>query len=38
MRNYIKQLTHKSRGVVIFDGLGISEGLQDGIGLQELLL
>lgn len=33
-----KYQTHKSRGVIIFDGLGISEGLQDGIGLQELLL
>ena len=36
--HFYKQQTHKSGGVVILDGLGISEGLHDGIGLQELLL
>lgn len=30
--------THKSGWIVIFYGLGISKGLQDGIGLQELFL
>ena len=26
------------RGVVILDGLGVAEGLEDGVGLQQLLL
>lgn len=29
---------YKSRGVVIFDSLGISKSLQDGVSLQQLLL
>ena len=28
--------THKTRGVVVLDGLGVAEGLQDRVGLQEL--
>ena len=28
----------ESRGVVILDGLGVAEGLEDGVGLQQLLL
>ena len=30
--------THESGGVVVLDGLGVAESLQDGVGLQELLL
>lgn len=30
--------THESRGVVVLDGLCVSKSLQDGIGLQQLLL
>ena len=28
----------ESGGVVVLDGLGVPEGLQDGVGLQQLLL
>lgn len=28
--------THEARGVVVLDGLRISKGLEDGIGLQDL--
>lgn len=31
-------MTHKSRGVVVLDGLCVSKSLQDGVSLQELLL
>lgn len=30
--------THKSRGVVVLDGLRVSKSLQDGVSLQQLLL
>lgn len=30
--------TYKSGGVVILDGLGVAESLQDGVGLQQLVL
>lgn len=30
--------SYKSRGVVILDSLCVAEGLQDGVGLQELFL
>lgn len=30
-------LSYKSRGVVIFNGLCVAEGLQDGVGLKQLL-
>ena len=30
--------TYESGGVVILDSLGVSEGLEDGVGLQQLLL
>lgn len=33
-----KSRTHKSGGVVVLDGLGVTEGLQDGVSLQKLLL
>ena len=33
----LRQFTHESGGVVVFDGLGISERLEDGVGLQKLL-
>ena len=36
----VKELnvTHESGRVVVLDGLGVSEGLEDGVGLQQLLL
>ena len=30
--------THKAGGIIVFNGLGVSESLQDGVGLQELFL
>lgn len=30
--------SYESRGVVVLDGLGVAEGFEDGIGLQQLLL
>lgn len=31
-------MTHKSGGIVIFDGLGISKCLKNGISLEQLVL
>ena len=30
--------THEARGVVVTGGLGVTEGLQDGVGLDNLVL
>jgi hypothetical protein len=36
--NIISRNTYKSRGVVIPDGLGVSESLEDRVGLNNLIL
>ncbi len=36
--NRISRKTYKSRGVVISDGLGVSESLEDRVGLNNLIL
>ena len=33
-----KDVTYKTGGVVILDGLGIAKGLEDGVGLEQLRL